>query len=313
MKFLKFGALLLTTTVFLAACEKEEPPVKPAEDVVQEAIISATNYKSGTFEMELSGDLQAIGTEVGGKSASGSFEFELAGGFDENERGNPKMFLEFDAAVDAYDKKESGTGELRLIGSNFYFVLEKIKGIDEGTMAFIKPFLGQWWNMPLPEDISEQFNFYSGDEGEMTVEAKAMKELFEQTRFFKDPKYVEAEKVDGEKSYKYELALDKDAVVEYMQKVEALVGAAPYEKAAPLPDIKEFLEKIDFAGEMWVSKETMTMKQLSGTVKTDAGEVKLRYTVDDLGEAVEIEAPADSKVFDPLPLLGGAAAGGGGF
>lgn len=310
MKPLKFGALLLTAVVFLAACEKEEPPVKPAEEVVQEAILNSSNYKSGTFEIELSGDLQAPETEVGGKSASGSFEFELAGGFDEGQRDNPKMFLEFDAAVDADGKKQSGTGELRLIGSNFYFVLEKIKGIDETTMAFVKPFLGKWWNMPLPEDVSEQFNFYSGDESEMTVEEKAAKDLFEQTRFFKDPKYVEAEKVDGEKSYRYELALDKDAVVEYIQKVEALAGAVPDEKAAPLPDINEILEKVDFTGEMWVSKENMTMKQLSGTITTEVGELKLRYTIDDLGEAVEVVAPADSKVFDPMALLGGA---GGGF
>ncbi len=311
--FKKFLSLLAITsiTVVFSACSSAEngdevsvegAPDKTPEEVVKEAMNNSYDVTSHSYEVNVSSNSSVEGQEL-------SFEATLSGVQDLSDPLHPVMSLKLDGSGNLDGGTEQNvSAEVRLTNDILYFVLSEISDFDGALpQEMVAGYIGQWWQMAVPPGSFEYNSFAIGGEDEnLTEEQKKMKELLKNTQFFKDVEYLGVDK----DSYHYKAVLDKEAVKEFVVKAAEIEGQVV--TADDKAELDEGIEMINLEGEVWVDTKLMIVRGMAGTVTVDdSGEsfaVQFDAWMDDINEAVEVEAPKDATEFDPFMLLGGMGA-----
>lgn len=312
----KFLSLLILGSLLLSACSKSQQPPLPPDEMVQAGMKKLAEIKSADMALNVVGK-----TGMKDKGQDFGVNANIKGSYDNAEKENPKFKMSLDAKVQMPEKKEETLGgEMSFVDKSFYFNVTKLSDFGgQVPVAMVEPFLNKWWSIQLPEEYMANFNFYSGDEASMTPEEKKVKELFENTKFFKDLSYQGTEEVNGEDAYKYSGTLDNEALVKYFEESYKLAGTGQYDDPAmmekDLAVFKDVWGKLQYQGDIWIGAKDQTFRKAAGKAKIDDingafMEFDFTYNVDNLNGKVDIVAPQDATVFDPLAFLGASMGGG---
>ena len=280
------------------------------------------DVKSAEFEVKMSGEIEptddvtASSLGVPGKI---DFEMNLSGAYDNNLKEDVKFELSLDAGGSLEEgEEENFSGEMRIVNNTLYFALTGLSdfGGQVPTM-FVTPYLNKWWAMVLPDEYMSVFQTYAGDESEMTAEEKKLMDLVENTEFFKNIEYAGEDELDGSAVWKYNVELDQEAMIDYMKESSKIYGADTGLTDADVDEIAEMYRSLEFEGEIWIAQEDVTARKFSGEMDLSGlegieAEFDFDYRIWNLNGEVAVEVPADAEVFDPLALMMGAGAMGGG-
>lgn len=316
--FVTGGVIALTAAIVLSGCQQAVPQ-KPPEQVVKEGMAKLTTVTSHEFELGVKGDLTG---PKGEKPEKVKFDVTLGGSVDLKDNQDPKINLKLDGSGNADEQTAAGSAELRMTKEALYFTLAKIdmKGGEQIPKEFMDAYVGKWWKVTIPPESLKEFTASlpeGGTQENMTPEQKKMKQMFENTQFFKNIKFVGLEDVKGEQSAHYSADLDKDAFMTFVQAAAVEQGNPMTE--SDIKDMKDGMQKFDFTGNVWVGQSSGIMNQVSGDVKlsgtaaTDpSGTVSIRITLWNFNKPVTVQAPADAKEFPINELLGGMMGPGAG-
>lgn len=290
-------AIGLTSILILSGCRVSDGPEQNPEKVVKEGFSNFYDLDAYTYEISFSGNVDADETNV-------NFELSLEGGQDTLDPKDPRlvMALEGSGSVDDGDEQEV-KGELRINSENIFFSLASISDFD-GLIPteMLEPFVGKWWNMPVPPNAFDSLVIASGADEDLPPEMQATKKLLKDTLFFKDLKYLGID--DG--SYHYSGVLDEDAVMNFIQEMAKINNDELNE--SDIEEMEESFEAIELEVEIWVDTEEMILSGLSGDVDYEKDENKVEFNFElflgGFNESFEVEVPEESEEFNPLMLLG---------
>jgi hypothetical protein len=312
MKSLKRIVTLLalaSVMAFASGCSLfTQAPVKPAEEVVKEAMTNLSKIKSGSYELTMKG--VAIGApEATPKNVD--FDGTVAGVFDSTDAKVPKFTMKLDGnlSIDKAAAEVVGV-ELRLDKDNFYANIAKLPDLGPSIpKEAVAMFMGKWWQIAVPAGTFDQLaELQEEDETKLPADVKAMKDLVKNTKFFKDLKYVSAESVDGTNCFHYTGTLDKDAVKTFVVEAGKIQGQEMAE--GDVTSLDSFLKATTAPFDLWVDSATTTLKKVSGKlniVPEEAGSLVLdiSFMVGNMNKAQTVEVPKDATLFDPSVFLGG--------
>ena len=319
MKNLRFiVAGFLTSLIIFSGCNWISGQDNEAAKAVQDAVNNLADVKSASYQFNVKGDFaEQLGEDADEEEISNqekiSIDLKLDGAYDFKDLKAPKFLAKISFTADPNGKAslspQSGSGEMRLIGGIFYFVLSNLSDFDgELPKALIEPYIGKWQSIVLPEEISKEIAFF-GDETNMTPEQKEMRELFEKTMFYKNVKFIGDEKLGDTDVSKYQAELDNDALIAYMKETAKITGAGM--KDQDLDEFKKQLDEMSFSGEVFIGKEDKTLHQFIGNVSVansdiaeGSFELEVSYFIDNLNGEIKVDAPEGAAEFNPMALLG---------
>lgn len=320
MKNFKFIAVGFLTSLFVfSGCSWLGGEDKEAANAVKEAVNNLSEVKSANYEFNVKGDfLERTGDATVGDEAAEqekiSLDLKFNGNYDVKDIKSAKFLLglNFDLTPDgsASLSAQSGSAEIRLVGDVLYFALNKLTDFDgELPKAMIEPYLGKWWSIAIPEEIKSEIVLLQ-DETNLTPEQKQLKELFENTMFYKNVKYIGDEKLDGIDVAKYSAELDTEAAVDYIKEVAKASGREISEQ--DMDEIVEQSGNIKLSGELYVGKQDKTLRKFIGTLNAtefeaaDGGslDLEISYYISNLNGEVKVDVPEGAQEFNPLALLG---------
>jgi len=308
--FLPKLAVLLITTVLLTSCGGTKSP----DEVMANFKQAVSDIKSG----DLNAKLAIKGDEDGDKI---DVNTDLAIKFDRENELKTKLALNvnLDGEVIIQEKPMSGKLSLdtRFIDDIFYLNLKTLETNDESLKEmepFINMYKGKWLKLAkgmLPVDLEK---LETKTEEEVAVENK-LKELFVSTKIFDIVKDYGTESVNGNKSYHYQVKLNREGIKKYTKEAGVITGNELTEQ-----EIEESAEIVDYVknAEIWIGikdfnpyKALITFEQ----AKTDDDkmdmEIKLEMDATSFNKNVKIEVPEGAEEFNPLQLImgGGMPAG----
>jgi hypothetical protein len=297
---------LIVLSFGLAGCEEvAQAPQKAPEVVLQEGLAKLSNMTSYKFDVVLKGDLKG---PDGQPPAKVTVDATLNGGIDTKDTKDPRLNLNLKGNMMA--DADGGTGELsfRMNKDNLYLNLKSLEGKGSITVPeeIKSQLIGKWWTMPVPPEALAEMakSMPQGADATLTDEQKQMKTLIEQTKFFKDVKFVDMAPVAGEQSYHYTGVLDKTAFSAFVVKASELQGQTVSEEEKT--QMKTSMDTFDFSGDFYVGKDSGALNKVKGTLtikenadkSSPSGTLSLDVTVSDLNKAVTVEVPADAQ---PIP------------
>jgi hypothetical protein len=310
--FLKIATVSVLSIALLSACMggNDTPPAvdKDPVEVLQESITNLDGVKSGNYSFVLNGDVTSEEMlEVAGDTNL-IFNFALSGAFDVSDEENPVLSFNVDLGVKAGDDSETLKFETRLLSDTLYFSLLELTDLDGMVPAeMVKPFMGNWWNIALPEGTSAEIFASQDQEDYLPSELDDFKEIFMEHKIFGDVEYVRSEKVAGTNTYKYAFSLDNDAFFNYIMLSNEMAEANVSDEE--IEELSAALENLTFEGFMWIGKEDDTLRKLSGKLILEefdgvAFEIDLILELSNLNEKISLTAPSDSLEFDPEIFMG---------
>jgi hypothetical protein len=311
------GVIALTAALVFSGCQQAAQPQKAPEEVVKDGMKKLTEVTSHQFEFELTGDLTG---PQGEKPEKVKFTLALSGGADMKDNKDPKINLKLSGSGNADADTFDGAAELRLNKEAVFFTLAKlnVKGTEEQLpQEFLDMYVGKWWKITLPPEALDELTASlpeGGSQENLTPEQKQMKELFENTQFFKNIKFVGVESVKGEQSFHYSAELDKEAFMAFAIKASEQQGETMSE--SDKEEMRKGMEMFDFSGNVWVGQTSGVLNQVSGDIKlkpasTDepSGTISVRLTLWDFNKPVTVQVPSDAEEFPIEQLLGGMMGG----
>ena len=315
--FLKTIALLLVVSVLFAGCggaKKVPPPGEDFDKLLKEGISNFSDVKSADYSFSFEGDVNVDPAVVGIDDFSNfvvSSSFE--GAYDFRDTDNLLFSLAMALGIKANGEEEYVEGEVRFVEDTLYFILSELSDFGgEIQVEMVEAFIKQWWSIFIPSEFTEGLNEFLEDheleEEEKTPEQKQLEELFEETDFFEDVKYLGAENVRGVSCHKYSATLDKEATLDYAIKVGEITGNIP--SSEDVAEAREALKKVDMEGLFWIGVDDETFRKFSGALVVKELEgVSVNFSVNvegyNLNEAVSVLVPEESTEFDLMMLLGG--------
>ncbi len=317
--FLTGGVIALTTATFVfAGCQQAAPQVPP-DQAVKMGMQKLTTVTSHQFEVAVNGDLTG---PQGQTPKAVKFTISLNGSADMKDLTDPKINLKLDGSGNADDQSGDLSSELRMNKDNLYFTLSKLDATGGQAVIpqqFKDMYVGKWWSLPIPPDTLKQFTDSlptGGSQQTLTPEQQQLKDLFNNTQFFKNIKFVAMEDVKGEQSAHYTADLDKDAFMAFAQKAATIQGKPMAD--TDIKSMQDGMAKFDFTGNVWVGSTSGVMNQVSGDIKltstaaTDpTGTISVRVTLWGFNQPVTVDVPAGAQAF-PVDQLMGAMMGGAG-
>lgn len=306
--FYIFGCFLLFTGLIFAGCAATPQPPKAPEEMLKDAVKKFTGIDSHSFDLQVKGNLDAPKDQ---KTARVLFDFTLSGALDLKNVQDPHINLKFDGSLNSDGKDNAVTFEARLNKEAVYGKLNEIVFADD--IPFVKSLKdGQasWWRLPIPPGLLKEIasNMPQKGDDKLTPDQKKMKELFENTSFFKDLKYVGADDVKGEQSFHYTFNADKAGLKDLLKKVadlEAKTFGSDQEK-----ELDSLLQQINANGSLWIGKESGILSQLhvdmqfAASEKAPGGTVSFRISSWNFNKPVAVEVPKEAKVVPTEALLG---------
>ncbi|MFA5854288.1 MAG: thrombospondin type 3 repeat-containing protein [Patescibacteria group bacterium] len=185
----------------------------------------------------------------------------------------------------------------------------------------LSPIVGTWIKID-PKSLVKQFasNTATPETTKKQVTAEqteALKLAFAQTRPIRVTETLKAEEVDGVSSLHYRLAIEKDALKEFVIKTQEIMdgeASLAYEKFND--DYERFSKQLNITSlEMWIGKESglPTRFSLQATAKESEdvpaeGTLAFDLKLKNFNQTPTIEAPKESKTFEEIfgELMGGA-------
>lgn len=316
-KFLKMGlaSLLIVPVLVLSGCnnagQNTSANLSPEElqDKVKTGFEKWQEADTASFSFMIGGNASAEGEEL-------TFDMTISGDQEIVDREEEKFNVDAEIAGSASMDGEKINFSLGMVvlEDMFYFNLGELSGL-ENTPEFaliapaIEAYSDQWWSMELPEEadfaeLNPATSLPGASEGEeLTPEEEQIKELFEETEFFASIEPAGAEKVDGVKSDKFEVELDKDALIEFMREAAVIQGEEVNEEE--VQEMEKVLEAMELEMTVWIAQDEEYVTKLAGGLSGDFSEtedvvvdVEFEVTFTNFNGNVNIEAPADAQVFD---------------
>jgi hypothetical protein len=305
-KFRIILAASVLSLLVLSGCQSQ--PAKSPEQVIQEGLSKLSSVTAYSYEVSAIGDLKGPKDTP---PAVVKFDLNAKGGIDLKDPKDPRLNLTLAGNFNADADGGKGKFEMRLNKEAIFLNLGELVG--QGSIAVpdeIKSqFVGKWWKLPIPPESLEEMaqSLPQGKTENLTPEQKKMKELVDQTKFFKDIKYVDNAKVMGEDSYHYTAVLDKAAFTEFVKKTAEINGESVSE--TEMKEMQKSFEMFDFSGDMYVGITSGILNKVKGTITikgdetSPTGSVTIDLSAGDFDKAVTVTAPADAQAF-PLDQLG---------
>jgi hypothetical protein len=208
-------------------------------------------------------------------------------------------------------------------GKSLYLKVSGLNGLDKllasaggsspeaGTIAQFAPLLSQvndkWFT--IDQSLLGQVGGGEVATGDKLSKEDAQKigEIYKKHQFLNVDKKLADQDIHGVPSYHIQTTINKDELKAFMGEVKSanIKGVKIDQK-----DIDE-LSKVDFSKyplEMWVSKKSRFVTQLSTSFEDKGTTYKVRIALKDINQPVNVEKPANAHSI--LELLGGLTGGG---
>lgn len=294
---------LLVVSLGIAGCQNA--PQQSPDDVLQAGIAKLSSVASYNYNAGLKGDLNG---PAGKAPAKVSFDLAFTGGIDLKDAHDPRFNLNGKGSMMA--DADGGTGEVafRLNKDAIFADLMSLDGKGSVTIPdqMKAQMVGKWWTMAVPAGALDEVAkaLPQGDVANMTDDQKQMKALFDQTKFFKNVKYVDMQSTGGEQSYHYTGDLDKDAFMTFVQKAAEL-QKQPMDDAGKA-SLKNDMQNFDFNGDMYVGQASGVLNKVQGNLvfkanadnSAPSGTLLVSFELSNLNKPVTVEVPKDAQ---PIP------------
>ncbi|MBU1151269.1 stage VI sporulation protein F [Patescibacteria group bacterium] len=298
---------LVALLLMAYGCGPAGSPGKSPEEMIKNGVTNFYDVERGQYDATIGFDAKGEG-ELSPEDVM--LAFDIVAKFDSSDKENPLLGMEFDGEIEVEgNPKEELAFQLKLMGNSLFAYVSKLPSMDGAlpaeTMAMVG---GKWWEIPVPDEMWGMM-YQSSDEGNMTDEQKAIKELARETNFFEDIEYQGTDNLKDGPAYKYEARIDEEELQDFFVKVSKLQGQ-PVEQAQ-MDKMQEFFDNADMPVVLWVDADDEILKKVKATLSSKnqelAGtiEITLEIELSGAGEDVEIERPADSTLFDVATMMGG--------
>lgn len=293
----KIIAGLVFVTMLFSGCSffKKDP-----QKVVDEGVSKIAEIKKMSSLLVMSGAIQSPAGEIPGKV---KFSIQVSGKTDTTDKDSPKVDTTMKLEGNADDQKVSAELMFRSVNKQMYIQVGNVKISGEAGKAIegqLGSLLNTWWSLPLGAQ---------NPIGKFTSRQQELQDLFKTTKFFTNAKEEGEEDVQGVKSVRYRVDLDKEALKKFIFDVARLSGnqVSPEEELA----LGESLKDIEFSGAVWVGDDDY-LHRVKGTVAVapkdgPSSTFDVDYSSWDYGKDVEVGVPEGAKEFNPLmlfPLMG---------
>lgn len=301
--------VVLTTALVLGlvGCQAKKTP----DQAIQDGLKSLSSVKSLSYDLAVNGDLKDKDAK------EGKFNLGLTGSVDSKDKLDPKFILKLDGSLNDASSGQAGSAqaEIRLNKEQILFNVMKldIQGMPLPQEA--TSLMNQWWKFPLPPATKDALlkAASSTDTQQLTTEQQKLKDLYDNTKFFVDPKYVADEAIGGEQSAHYTVTLDKTATLNFFKAVAESQGETVTDEQ--MKEAQDGFSYLDTQVGVWVGNTSHVVNQVvvsanvNDTKDSVTGTIFFRMTLSDFDKAVTIDVPADAKDF-PIEMLGGLIGGG---
>ena len=165
--------------------------------------------------------------------------------------------------------------------------------------------------MSVPQELLKEIaaNMPKGKaDDQLTPNQKKMKELFGNSSFFKDLRYVGVEDVKGEQSFRYTFNADKAGLKDLLKKVAGLEGKTFGQDQEK--ELDSLLQQINMKGSLWIGRESGILDQLDADIqfiaseKTPGGTIGIRISLWNFNKPVVVDVPKETKTVPTEALLG---------
>lgn len=289
----KIIVLVLVSMLAVSGCGlfKQDP-----QKAVNGGLTKFADVKKMSSSLTMSGTMQA---PAGEKPSSVQFSLQANGKTDFTDSKSPKLDVIFKLNASMDDQKMGGDATLKSSDKKIFVNVSNIEMPGEQGKAMkeqLGSFLNVWWSLPVGEDSSI---------AKLTDESKQISDLFKTTTFFKGAVEEGTEDVQGVKSTKYRVEVDKEALKKFLLDFGRVSGnqISPEEELA----IGDSLNDVEFSGAVWIGKDG-EMHRIKGTITArpkqgPSSSFEVDYMGWDYGKDVVVAAPEKSEEFNPLMLF----------
>lgn len=272
--------------------------LQEAEDVMRLAAQQSRSLQSA----RLNGD-GSFRLEGGALPASGTAELQ---GILQNAGDSVQMSVAIDALVAPGGNRGQtfrlrGAGETIVIGKkDLYFRVQSLS--TEPDQSLFQPellvlLLDKWWM--VPGDLSGQESAVPG--GTMTPPPTMLRAQAQVVRVLRNRGSVS---LDGSAVHHFEVAVDPDKLLAYLQEVAATRNET-FDRAA----LSRSIAGLQAQGEMWIDAQTYVLRQVTWNIRefpTEQGMFSASFTVrlSDIDSAPPVTPPADAQPFAPASFFG---------
>ncbi|MBI4994916.1 hypothetical protein HZC21_04725 [Candidatus Peregrinibacteria bacterium] len=288
----KIIATLLIITFLISGCSlfKRDP-----KKTVNEGLSNFSDVKKMSYSFVMNGIVKAPAGELPAKT---QFNLDIAGKSDSKDKESLKGDMTVKMNISTDEQKNAAELLIKMLDKKVFMNLTKLElGVlsSEQVKTQMGSVLNTWWS------LSGENNPFS----ELTKEQADIKESFKETQFFTNASEEGKEEINGIKTTRYRVELDKEALKKF------LLDIARLSDNQPTPEdeiaIKDSLNDLEFSGAAWIGEDDI-FHRIKGTVLTAPKQGALSsfdvdYKAWDYGEEVLVSAPESSKEFNPLALL----------
>lgn len=293
-------SLILSLSLLLSGCGKEAPTKDP-NALLQQAVYNLYGISSLRYKIDLgftSTDTQS--------SKEASLDLALNGAV--SSVNSVKSGSELSAVVKINDKAK---GEYRFdvsvksFKATFYFKLLSLPTIPGFPLDGLSSLVGGWWQVDMKQFNNFQLEIegldsFGASYDKLDELGKKKRDLILNSKFFKDMEFDGEEDLNGRKVYKYDMTVDVDGVVKYLQDLAVLDG----EESGDPTAFNKFLTDANLKVSLWI--DSLNIVLMKGELEGDSTtantakieDLRLTFSVSDLNQPFSIETPSDYKVFD---------------
>lgn len=292
----KILAALLVVTFLISGCSlfKRDP-----QKAVNKGLSNFSDVKKMSYSLVMNGIVKA---PVGEKPSKTQFDLDISGKSDAKDKESLKGDMSVKMNVSIDDQKNSAELLVKMLDKKVFLNLTKLAlaGFSsEQVKAQMDPVLNTWWS------LAGENNLFS----ELTKEQADIKEQFKTMEFFINASEEGEEEIDGVKTIRYRVELDKEALQKFLLDIARLSDnkLTPEEEIA----MKDSLKDLEFSGATWIGDDDI-LHRVKGTIAASPKQgaissFDIDYRAWGYGEDVEVSAPESSKEFNLaalLPVLG---------
>jgi hypothetical protein len=260
--------------------------------------ISSEKVKTCHYEMDftLSGESENQPVTV---------NLDLEGDIDISDIENPKTKSDISGSVEYGGITFSSQSELVTLKEDLYFKFVKISPIPLGEFPIDLSTLKNQWIKISSSDLSGLYGIDT-EKAELTpAQEEEIRKLIEETEFFSEIKALKPETIAKVKCYHYQVTVDKNALLEFMEKYAEIVGEKM--TSSDKKALKELLDNIDkLSAELWIGKKDKFLykakSKFNFKIPEEGDKIGLGFTVtlSKYNEKVEIEEPKGAKSLEDI-------------
>ncbi|MDD5041302.1 MAG: hypothetical protein PHX87_03455 [Candidatus Peribacteraceae bacterium] len=194
-----------------------------------------------------------------------------------------------------------GTVDMIVAGKQeLYFRIQSLSTEPDDSLfqpELVALLSGRWWALPSPASGQEG----AAPGGSMTPSPSVLRAQAQVVKVTADRG---TETLDGAAVYHYDVAIDPDRLIAYLEEV-----AAARKETLDRSSLASTIAGVQATGEMWIDAQTYVLKKVTwqiSALKTEQGILSGTFTVElgDFDSAPTIAPPADAKPFSPASFFG---------